>query len=353
MARVFLSYADSEKAFAAELVALLERHHHAVSSSGERDPTYSERDRSDCTLVIWSMTSVRSPFVYEDAIIASKRGRLIQVATNVDAVGAVPAIFEHGHVMLAGQPRSVLAAIEEIEEVELVSRNQPMAALSGVGPRDSREQQDQARKIACERNKRETIAADALQIESGRLVHRISSIMRAGIIESIDIRIGTGNTRSLTIGLAGRGQVAVENIPTVETMSVELFCQSGIKLVRQSRRTQLVRGPLLRAVASDRQQFGRWLWKATPKIVGTHEIFVSVTADLRDSRGVVTSVSLPDRTFAVKVKVNYARTTAALFKWGATGVGSMLLAGLVGAYSQEVWWPMVKTWLVGLGLKFG
>ena len=205
------------------------------------------------------------------------------------------------------------------------------------------------RQIA-EQNRRAELANDALGVEAGKLVHQIPTTMHVGVVEPVEIRIGVSGKRQLAAGLMGAGSTIVEDISTVETMTVALKCKGGLKIERQSRSTQLVKGALLRKLVSDRRQFGRWLWRVTPKEVGVHELLITITGDLTDSRGVATSAALPDRVFSIRVRVNYRQVAVAALQWGTTGLGSMVVAGLVGAFTQEFWWPTLKVWLAGLGL---
>ncbi len=49
------------------------------------------------------------------------------------------------------------------------------------------------------------------------------------------------------------------------------------------------------------------------------------------------------------VEVNYLRKTAGTRKWAVLGLSGVLFAGLAGAFTQDTWWPMFKTWLQALG----
>jgi hypothetical protein len=106
--------------------------------------------------------------------------------------------------------------------------------------------------------------------------------MRRGAAEIVEVRLGLAH-RKMTIGFMGSGDVAIENLPIVETMTVNLYGSPGaFKIERQSRATQLVTGSLIGA-SLDHDRFGRWLWHVTPKMIGTHDLTIKVSADLSDS----------------------------------------------------------------------
>jgi len=350
MSSVFLSYVDSDAQCVHALAKQLEDAGYETATALDNDPTFSARDNADCILVIWSQSSVNSQSVYEDALIGKKRRCLVQVETEENV--KVGSEFDSGLVGIEYQG-AILRAVGWAIDPSTIP--QPMAAIgayirpSQPTPEEEEEIRAYRQQVNAEDERRTELAHDTLGIETGKLVHQIPTVMQVGVVEPVEIRIGVANKRKLADSLMGAGSIVVEDIQTVETMTVALTCKDGLKIERQSRSTQLVKGALLRKLVSDRRQFGRWVWRVTPTKPGVHKLSITITGDLTDSRGVATSAALPDRVFTVRVKVNYARATMAALKWGATGVGSMLLAGLIGAFTQEVWWPTVKAWLVGLG----
>ena len=185
----------------------------------------------------------------------------------------------------------------------------------------------------------------ALEKEAGQLVHRVPEKMRVGAPEVIEVRLGRAH-RDLTVGIMGTGDVSMEELPIVETMTVNLYGSAGaFEIVRQSRETQLVKSSLIWNTTFDQQKFGRWLWHVTPKTTGTYELIVAVSADLSDSRGVSTSEPYRDRMFPISVRVNYGRASARVLKWTVAGA----VTGLAGAFTHDVWWPKLKMWLTGAG----
>jgi hypothetical protein len=149
------------------------------------------------------------------------------------------------------------------------------------------------------------------------------------------------------MGVMGSGALTVEDVPIVQTMTVNLYGSPGaFEIVRQSRGTQLVLGSLLSNSPFNGERFGRWIWQVTPKKSGTHDLVVHVSADLSDSRGIATTEAYRDRIFVVKVGVNFGQASVRVLKWTAAGA----VSGLAGAYSKEIWWPKIKAMLTASGL---
>jgi hypothetical protein len=186
----------------------------------------------------------------------------------------------------------------------------------------------------------------ALERRAGQLIHRIPDSMRVGKTEVVEVRLGRAH-QDMTKGLMGSGDLTVEDLPIVETMTVDLYGSPGaFKIVRQSRATQLVKSSLIWSLPPDEMRFGRWAWHVTPKKRGAHELVVKISADLSDSRGVATTEPYEDRTFSVRIRVNYAHASVLVLKWSAAGA----VSALGGASTQEIWWPKLKALLLGTGL---
>jgi hypothetical protein len=82
MASILLSYLDSDKAAARTLAKLLEGAGHTVYGDDATGPALRLGKSVLCIIVVWSAGAVTSPYVYEDARVALRRGRLIQVFTE-------------------------------------------------------------------------------------------------------------------------------------------------------------------------------------------------------------------------------------------------------------------------------
>lgn len=191
---------------------------------------------------------------------------------------------------------------------------------------------------------------EALAAEAGRLVHKIPEKMWVGEQETVEVRLGRAAAEGLTQGLVGRGALSSQDIPILETMSVSIYTKGGaFDIERQSETTQLVSGEHLKGTAFEQADYGRWVWQVTPRKTGAHQLFVRVSASLKDSRGLPTSTSLPDREFPVSVSVHTGKTAVRIVRRGLLAAGGAVGAGLLGAITQELWWPKLKTLLQSLG----
>lgn len=188
---------------------------------------------------------------------------------------------------------------------------------------------------------------EALAVEAGRLVHKIPQKMWVGEQETVEVRLGRVEAEGLAQGLVGRGALTSQDVPILETMSVSIYAKGGaFDIERQSETTQLVAGGgQLKGTPFAGSDFGRWTWLVTPRKSGAHMLFVRVSASLKDSRGLPTSASLPDREFPVAVSVNAGKATVRLLRRALIGIGGAIGAGLLGAVTQELWWPKLRDML--------
>ena len=175
--------------------------------------------------------------------------------------------------------------------------------------------------------------------------------MWVGEQETIEVRLGRAATEDLTHGLVGRGALSSQDMPILETMSVSLYAKGGtFEIERQAETTQLVSGGgQLKGTAFEQASYGRWIWLVTPRKTGAHMLFVRVSASLKDSRGLPTSTSLPDREFPVSVSVHAGKASIRILRRGLLGVGGAVGAGLLGAITQDLWWPKLKLLLESWG----
>jgi hypothetical protein len=191
----------------------------------------------------------------------------------------------------------------------------------------------------------------ALAVEAGRLVHKIPQKMWVGAQETVEVRLGRAEAEGLTQGLVGRGALSSQDIPILETMSVSLYAKGGtFDIERQSETTQLVSGSgQLKGTPFEQAAFGRWIWLVTPRKTGAHMLFVRVSASLKDSRGLPSSASLPDREFPVSVSVHAGKASIRILRRGLLGFGGAVGAGLLGAITQDLWWPKLRMLLESWG----
>jgi len=189
------------------------------------------------------------------------------------------------------------------------------------------------------------MAGEALEEEAGKLVYQIPSEMLTGRPEIVEVRIGVPEAANLTIGLVGSGKVVVRDLPIVETMTVQLVSHRDVfRIEPKSQATQLVRRTMVHTAAFAHQDYGRWLWSVKPQRSGHHELIVKVSANLHDSRGIASSAALPERFFTVHVRVDYVRFGIKLARGAAYGLTGALLTSLIGVFTQDMWWPVIRAW---------
>jgi hypothetical protein len=192
-------------------------------------------------------------------------------------------------------------------------------------------------------------AKRALEIDAGRLAYQIPKRMWLDIQETVEVRLGRTQAQGLTQGFAGRGDVRTEDIPIVETMSVSLACEPGaFDIVPRSEKDQLVKPDLVLGTPFHSDDFGRWVWLVTPRQRGEHTLLVKVAAAIRDSRGLPATSSLPDKTFAVSVRVQLFRAAAGALLRAAPGLAWAVVTALVGVFTKDYWWPAIRH-MIGLG----
>ena len=108
MARVFVSYAKSERDLTHAVVALLEAAGHTVRwdtelVSGEtyRDALDRELDAADAVVVIWTPSPVRSSWVIAEADHGLRLGKLVPLRTDGLETWQIPKPFGTFHTELA------------------------------------------------------------------------------------------------------------------------------------------------------------------------------------------------------------------------------------------------------------
>jgi len=185
--------------------------------------------------------------------------------------------------------------------------------------------------------------AGALAVEAGRLVYQIPNQMWVGVQETVEVRLGAAIAKEIMQGFVGRGDVKLEHVPIVETMKVSLVCEPGtFDIEPRSEEVQLVKPDLVKGTAFHQSDFARWMWLVTPCQRGKHALFVKVSAAIRDSRGLPTTSSLPDKIISVEVRVHLVRAVAGVFGHVTPLVVSGVVTTLVGIFTKDYWWPYVR-----------
>jgi hypothetical protein len=186
-------------------------------------------------------------------------------------------------------------------------------------------------------------ARGALEIDAGRLAYQIPRRMWVNLPETLEVRLGRKQVQGLTEGFGGRGEVKTADIPIVETMSVSLMCEPGaFDIEQRSEKDQLVKPDLVLGTAFHSDDFGRWVWLVTPRQRGEHTLLVKVSAAIRDSRGLPTTSSLPDKTFAVSVRVQIMRAAGLALLRAAPRLAWVVVTTLIGIFTKDYWWPAIR-----------
>jgi hypothetical protein len=183
----------------------------------------------------------------------------------------------------------------------------------------------------------------ALAIEAGRLAYQIPKLMWRGVQETVEVRLGHHEAEGLMQGFAGRGSIKTEDTPIVETMSVSLLCEpEAFDIVPRSQEIQLVKPDLVKGTAFHQADFAKWVWLVTARQSGEHTLLVKVSAAIRDSRGLPTTSSLPDKVIAVTVRVHLARAAAGAVRRAVPAIAGTVATTMVGVLTRDYWWPYVR-----------
>jgi hypothetical protein len=155
---------------------------------------------------------------------------------------------------------------------------------------------------------------------AGKLVENIPRAMRVAIPEIVELRLSREDSADLFEGLQGKGEVQAHDITVTRAMTVRLRAPAGGFFIETlSPETQWV---FDRPSFLGSEPFGRWVWTVIPNERGKHRLQVIVSARNIDEKGLTGDVALPDQIIDIKVRTNYRRTFAQVFR----GV-LLLLAG--------------------------
>ena len=96
----------------------------------------------------------------------------------------------------------------------------------------------------------------ALEVEAGRLAYQIPEGMWVGVQETVEVRLGAVIANQIMQEFVGRGDVKLEHVPIVETMSVSLVSDPGeFDIVPRSKEVQLVKPDLVKGTAFHQDDF--------------------------------------------------------------------------------------------------
>src|SRR5690606_33023930 len=135
--------------------------------------------------------------------------------------------------------------------------------------------------------------------------------------------------------MQGRGDVQAHDVTVTRAMTVRLRAPTGGFFIETlSPETQWV---LDRPSFLGREPFGRWGWAVIPNERGNHRLHVTIASRNIDENGLAGDLALPDQVIDVKVRINYRRSAAQLFR-----SVFLLLAG--GALTEGALY-LARTWL--------
>jgi len=333
---------------------------------GQRDAVIARPAAFDATIVIWNESSVACASTVAKATEALRLGRLISVRVPGLPVDKMPEMFRHLPTMELSDTTGIAARVADLGLVDdaqcclaegaqrgldpaptspvVPERIVANAAAAASAPRVEHAPHAQAGRAASSKEQK------ALEFEAGRLVHKIPQKMWVGVVETVEVRLGRATAEGFTLGLHGRGNLTIEDISIVETMSIRLRSSPDTFAIEpQSETTQLVTKDHVKGTAFGKQNFGRWVWRVTAKKRGTHQLTIQVSANLV-SRGVQTTASLEDLAFTVSVSVRVGRASAKSLRRLTVATSGAIGGALLGAMTQELWWPKIKELLQSLGL---
>ena len=364
MAYVFINYRGAN-ALLKPFRDSLTQQGHTVYSIADFDFSMSAAlvalPQFDVVIAVWTDDAAASDQFLSIALEAQRRAKLISVRAPGVLIGALPDEFRQPPSMPVSDTNGIAQRIRAIPVVpgsKSLPRPKP-ERIAGVGASGGAPYrvapigaapaaQHETRKFAAAPRKSPTPQAAA---EAGRLVHKIPEKMWVGEPEQVEVRLGREATEQLAVGIVGRGAISIQDIPIVETMSVLLVSSQATFLIEpQSEATQLVLNDILQGSDLEHDGFGRWNWLVTPKKTGPHQLVLKVSAGLKDSRGVPTTVRLPDREFKIAVSVHAGKTTARIVARAVIGFGGALAASFLGVVTQELWWPRIKELLQAWGV---
>ena len=242
MADIFLSYGGAQR-LVETFEKSLSRQGHIVYSDADfdyrSDAIIAKLRQFDAIIVIWSENSKSRDLTLAVAAEALRLGRLIQTRAPGLSSEDVPPAFWLLPLLDVSDTKVIAKAIAALGVVpgpKTLGPKRP-PRLEGVGSSGSSPYRvDPSASIksmtapAVSSN-----ATKALEIEAGRLVHKIPLKMWLGQQEIVEVRLGRLAATDLSKGLEGRGNLTTDDIPIVETMSVSLYGGPGaFTIERQS-----------------------------------------------------------------------------------------------------------------------
>jgi hypothetical protein len=335
---ICIAHGPGDQEAAAGLKAELAGATFAIELVQDLQAVWDNRRSIEKILVLWTATSVRSALLYEIV-----RARLCGVV-HLLAEGAS---WDDIPVPVRPDPLAVVAATEISRIIELARQRPPMAARKpSLG--DQSDMLFSRRALTPDEQAEETREVGALRVESGKLVYAIPERMFLKEPEEIEIRIGRDDVRSLYGDIGGRAVPEAHDLPIVEVMTVSIRRDPReFTLEQQTPATQLVGGPFIEGLGADQRRFGRWIFYLTPLKSGKRQLFIEVAGQIYSEDGHPGARHLPTKTLVVDVRISGKAIVVAMARSMAAFVGVTFTA-VIGAVTQEWWWPPVREFLATL-----
>lgn len=160
----------------------------------------------------------------------------------------------------------------------------------------------------------------------GKLVERIPRVMRQGIVEHVEVRIGREATEELIARVQGRGATNMHTVAVTRAMSLYLRAPDGGFIIEPlAPETQWV---FDRPSFLENEPFGRWRWAVLPMKRGSRRLQLVAAARSVDENGMIGDVALPEQVFEVAVRINWSATLKKVALWAGLAVAGGVLAQL-------------------------
>lgn len=283
-------------------------------------------------LILWTKQSLRSADVYEIARICTNDYKVFLLAPDVAAEEIPLPLKLRPRIRVASVNDDILEILRSWREWDAM---RPMFALARVEPTDA--------ELARERQETESV-----RVAAGKLIYAIPPRMFVRESEEIEIRIGRDGVPRLYDDTVGRAVPTIESLPTVELMSVRIRGKpTEFHIASMSPKTQLIGGPYVDGFGPAQREFGEWHFEITPIKSGVRTLFIEVAGEVHGENGLAGSRRLEPREYSIDVRVS-ARLQLRRGMRLAVGLGGAAITGLIGAITQEIWWPHVRALLAAM-----
>jgi hypothetical protein len=152
----------------------------------------------------------------------------------------------------------------------------------------------------------------AQAVFAGKLAENIPRSMRVAIPEVVEVRLSKEDSTALLSGMKGRGEAQTHNVSVTRAMTIRLRApEGGFFIETLSPETQWV---FDRPSFLGGESFGRWVWTVIPNERGRRRLQLVAASRNIDENGLAGDIALPEQIVEIKVRTNYKRSFARLFK---------------------------------------